>query len=86
MMHIGDPKMKADETCEGIKKAIANPRFTLLMTCITRTMAFDRMKIGSDIIRKYNNTFPTFCGFSCYGEQIGRIHCNQTLVSVVVGD
>lgn len=86
LMHIGDPKQKADETCAGIKKAVPNPKFTLLMTCITRTMAFDRMHIGSDIISKYNATFPTFCGFSCYGEQIGRIHCNQTLVSVVMGD
>lgn len=86
MMHIGDPKQKADETCSGIKSAIAYPKFTLLMTCITRTMAFERMRIGSDIINKYRATFPTFCGFSCYGEQIGRVHCNQTLVSVVIGD
>ena len=86
MMHIGDPKQKADETCNGIKSVIARPKFTLLMTCITRTMAFERMRIGSDIISKYRATFPTFCGFSCYGEQIGRIHCNQTLVSVVIGD
>ena len=86
MMHIGDPRQKADETCSGIKSAIPSPKFTLLMTCITRTMAFNRMKIGSEIIRKYNAVFPTFCGFSCYGEQIGRIHCNQTLVSVVIGE
>ncbi|MCR4822602.1 MAG: FIST C-terminal domain-containing protein [Treponema sp.] len=86
LMHIGDPEAKCDETCSGIKKAIPNPKFTLLMTCITRTAAFDRMNIASNIIRKYQQTFPTFCGFSCYGEQIGRVHCNQTLVSLVMGD
>jgi len=86
MMHIGDPEAKCDETCSGIKAVIPNPKFTLLMTCITRTMAFDRMRIADSIIRKYKATFPTFCGFSCYGEQIGRVHCNQTLVSVVIGD
>ena len=86
MMHIGDPEKKCDETCTGIKQAIPNPKFALLMTCITRTMAFDRMHIASNIIRKYQQTFPTFCGFSCYGEQIGRVHCNQTLVTVVMGE
>ncbi len=86
MMHIGDPEAKCDETCSGIKQEIPNPKFTLLMTCITRTMAFDRMHIAGNIIRKYQQTFPTFCGFSCYGEQIGRVHCNQTLVSLVMGD
>ena len=86
MMHIGDSEKKCDETCSGIKAVIPSPKFTLLMTCITRTMAFDRMGIADSIIRKYRQTFPTFCGFSCYGEQIGRVHCNQTLVSLVMGD
>ena len=86
MMHIGDALQKADQTCSGIKSAIPHPKFTLLMTCITRTLYFDRSGMKGSIIGKYKNTFPTFCGFSCYGEQIGRIHCNQTLVSLVIGD
>lgn len=86
MMHIGDALQKADQTCEGIRSAIPHPKFTLLMTCITRTLYFDRSGMKPAIIGKYKNTFPTFCGFSCYGEQIGRIHCNQTLVSLVIGD
>lgn len=86
IMHIGDALKKADETCSGIRNAIASPKFTLLMSCITRTMYYDRSGMKSTIINKYRATFPTFCGFSCYGEQIGRAHCNQTLVSVVIGD
>ena len=86
MMHIGNALEKADETCAGIKKAIPNPKFTLLMTCITRTLYFDRSGMKSTIINKYKSTFPVFCGMSCYGEQIGRAHCNQTLVSLVIGD
>ena len=86
MMHIGDALQKADQTCEGIRSAIPHPKFTLLMTCITRTLYFERSGMKPAIIGKYKNTFPTFCGFSCYGEQIGRIHCNQTLVSLVIGD
>lgn len=86
LMHIGDARAKADETCAGIRQAIPNPKFVLLMTCITRTMYYGRSNMSNEIIGKYNKAFPTFAGFSCYGEQIGRIHCNQTLVSVVIGD
>lgn len=86
MMHIGNPLQKADETCEEIRKVVPKPKFTFLMTCITRTIAFGNMHIAQDIIGKYNAAFPTFCGFSCYGEQNGRAHCNQTLVSVVIGE
>lgn len=86
LMHIGDPLEKADETVASIRQAVPNPKFALLMTCITRTLAFQRMNIGNKIIEKYNSIFPTFAGFSVYGEQHCRIHCNQTLVSVVIGD
>lgn len=86
LMHIGNALEKADETCSGIKAAISSPKFTLMMSCITRTMYFDRARLSSQIIEKYKQTFPTFAGFSVYGEQIGRMHCNQTLVTLVMGD
>lgn len=85
LMHIGEPLKKADETCAGIKNVIDSPKFVILMTCITRTLAFEKMGISHEIIQKYNKAFPSFCGFSCYGEQIGRIHCNQTLVTLTIG-
>ena len=85
LMHIGDPLAKCDETCNGIREVIKSPKFTLLLTCITRTMYFARERIGEKIIQKYKTAFPTFCGFSCYGEQKGRVHCNQTLVTLVIG-
>ncbi len=86
LMHIGNPIEKCEQTCLEIKSAIPNPKFAIMMTCITRTLAFERMGLKDKIIAKYNETFPTFCGFSCYGEQIGRVHCNQTLVTLVIGD
>lgn len=86
LMHIGDALKKADETCNGIKAAIPNPKFTLMMSCITRTMYYGREHLENQIIDKYKRTFPTFAGLSVYGEQLGRIHCNQTLVTVVIGD
>ena len=86
LMHIGNALEKADETCLGIKSVIPMPKFTLMMSCITRTMYFERERLSSKIIEKYQQTFPTFAGFSVYGEQLGKIHCNQTLVTVVMGD
>ena len=86
LMNIGDPLEKCDETCRMIRSAIPHPKFVLMMTCITRTLAFARMNISREIINKYKANFPTFAGFSCYGEQLGRIHCNQTLVTLVMGD
>ncbi|MBQ2207261.1 MAG: FIST C-terminal domain-containing protein [Treponema sp.] len=86
LMQIGDPLEKCDETCRMIRSAIPHPKFVLMMTCITRTLAFARMNISREIISKYKANFPTFAGFSCYGEQLGRIHCNQTLVTLVMGD
>lgn len=86
LMHIGDPLQKCDETCSGIRQTIPNPKFALLMSCITRTMHFESKGISSQIISKYNNAFPSFAGFSAYGEQLNRMHCNQTLVTLVMGD
>ena len=86
LMKIGDAMEKCGETCAGIRDSVRNPKFTLLMSCITRTMYFERSRLSERIIGKYNETFPTFAGFSAYGEQLGRIHCNQTMVSVVIGD
>lgn len=86
MMHIGDAEEKCDETCSAIKAAVPNPKFVLMMSCITRTMYFERENLSGKIIGKYKKAFPTFCGFSCYGEQLGKVHCNQTLVTVAIGE
>lgn len=86
LMHVGDHLAKCDETCDGIKSVISQPKFVLLMSCITRTVYFANTGTSAQIISRYKNTFPTFAGFSAYGEQLGRMHCNQTLVSLVIGD
>ena len=86
MMHIGNAEEKCEETCRDITAVIPKPKFVLMMTCITRTMYFERERISDSIIAKYRRAFPTFCGFSCYGEQLGKVHCNQTLVTVAIGE
>lgn len=76
----------ATETCENIRKKIPNPGCVILVNCILRTIFFqqnDLLKKMNDIYKHY---FPTYCGFSSYGEQIGRINSNQTLVAIVIGE
>ncbi len=86
LMHVGDHLAKCDETCRSILSNVPSPKFVLLMSCITRTMYFAQTATSGQIINRYKQTFPTFAGFSAYGEQLGRMHCNQTLVSLVIGD
>lgn len=86
IMHVGDVEKKCDETCASITRVIPKPKFVLLMNCILRTIYFGQKGYSSKIISKYKNAFPTFCGFSCYGEQIGRAHCSETLVVLAIGD
>lgn len=74
------------ETCAGIHKEIQRPQFVLFINCILRTIYFGNLKVYDKITRTYNDQFPTWCGFSSYGEQFGQINSNQTLVSIVIGE
>ncbi len=86
IMHIGDIEKKCDETCASILSNVPRPKFVLLMNCIMRTTIVGQRGLGDRIIYKYRNAFPTFCGFSCYGEQLGKGHCSETLVTLAIGD
>lgn len=86
VMHIGDIEKKCDETCQAIVESVKRPKFVLMMNCILRTIYFEQHGYSSKVISKYRNAFPTFCGFSCYGEQLGKGHCSETLVVLAIGD
>ncbi len=86
VMHIGNIEKKCDETCQAIVESVKRPKFVLMMNCILRTIYFEQHGYSSKVISKYRNAFPTFCGFSCYGEQHGKGHCSETLVVLAIGD
>lgn len=81
-----NPTEIAEETCSILKEKIKNPGCVLIINCILRTISFEQKNLCSKMTELYKRTFPTFCGFSSYGEQIGRINSNQTFVSVIIGE
>lgn len=76
----------AKQTCSSLSKEIANPGCVLIINCILRTISFEQKKLCQTMTEIYRKAFPVFCGFSSYGEQIGRVNSNQTFVSIVIGE
>lgn len=81
-----DAIAEAKKTCEVIKQKIPNPGCVLFINCILRTIGFKQQQLTESITRVWSSNFSTYCGFSSYGEQIGHVNSNQTLVSVVIGE
>ena len=76
----------AGKTSDDIKKKIPSPGCVLFINCILRTIGFEKKSLESVITRTWNERFPTYCGFSSYGEQFNHLNSNQTLVAIVIGE
>ena len=74
----------AEETCRAIGENIQKPGAVILVNCILRTIYFNQKALVKEVLDRLNRYFPNYCGFSSYGEQLGRFNCNQTLVSIVI--
>lgn len=84
IMEVDDVERIIDETCANVKSSIEHPGFVFFINCILRTLQFESSKKCDYLVKTYERYFPTFCGFSSYGEQIGKVNSNQTLVVVAV--
>ena len=84
LLKEGDISAIAERTCQGINRHIPKPGAVILVNCILRTIYFNQKSLAKSILERFDRTFPTYCGFSSYGEQLGRFNCNQTLVSIVI--
>lgn len=84
ILELGNIDDIVHETCGNICEVIPNRGFTLLINCILRTIIFENKNICGNVTNIWNKYFKKYCGFSSYGEQIGRINSNQTLVTVVI--
>lgn len=80
IMEIGDVKAIMDMTCDAIEANIPNPGFVFFINCILRTLAFETNDQGRYLVDLYQRRFRKVAGFSSYGEQIGKVNSNQTLV------
>ena len=81
-----DPLAITEETCKKITQVIPNPSCVILFNCILRTIGFSNKNLQGAVNEIWKRYFPTYSGFSTYGEQFGHINSNQTLVALVIGD
>ena len=81
-----DPLKITEESCQKVTKLIPKPSCVILFNCILRTIGFDRKKLQDPVNAIWKQYFPTYSGFSTYGEQFGHINSNQTLVALVIGE
>lgn len=86
LLKEGEISKIAEETCKSISENIPKPGAVILVNCILRTIYFNQKSLVKEVLDRFDRYFPKFCGFSSYGEQLGRFNCNQTLVSIVIGE
>ena len=67
-------------TCDIIDSKIKKPGFIFFVNCILRTLMFEKTDEGRFLANLYKDRYGKVAGFSSYGEQIGRVNSNQTLV------
>lgn len=75
-----------EQTCKEILQEIPHPSCVILFNCILRTVGFQKKHQQESVNSIWKKYFPTYSGFSTYGEQFGHINSNQTLVALVMGD
>ncbi|MFA6937951.1 MAG: FIST N-terminal domain-containing protein [Treponema sp.] len=80
------PEEIAKKTSESILQEIPKPDCVIVINCILRTIMFEQQNKTNLLLSNFKRTFPVFCGFSSYGEQIGKINSNQTLVTIAIGE
>ncbi|WP_296013018.1 FIST N-terminal domain-containing protein [uncultured Treponema sp.] len=86
LMELVPIREKIEESLNSALKEIPHPGCIILVNCILRTIIFQQQGICDQICRLYDSHGLDFAGFSSYGEQIGRINSNQTLVSIIIGE
>ena len=77
---------KIEDSLNTALKEIPHPKCIILINCILRTIIFQQQNLCQKICSLYSSHGLNFAGFSSYGEQIGRINSNQTLVNIIIGE
>lgn len=80
-----DTLQKTKETVRNIKEKIPDVKAVLAVNCILRTLQFKEQK-QCDIIGTELAQLGELIGFSSYGEQLCKMHLNQTLVLLALGE
>jgi len=75
-----------EATCKEIENEVHNVKFVFFINCILRTLDLKSMQHCSAVAKVYDKYFPSFCGYSSYGEQYNKLCLNQTVVMIAMGE
>lgn len=79
-----NPVKVAEETAQKIKETLPDIEAIIGFNCMMRHRQFKNEGNGKEVYDKIGDIAP-FVGICSYGEQLGKIHCNQTLTLVAIG-
>lgn len=68
------------DTLERARKLIPRPAFTFAINCFCRAQLFEREGRSADFNDELRTGYGNFLCLSGYGEQIGNMHLNQSMV------
>lgn len=86
VLEPGDGVKIVSDNFTEIHKKIPNPGCVFIINCLLCTTTFEKLNLCGNIAAAYKTAFPVFCGFSSFGEQIGKLNVNQTIISIVIGE
>ncbi len=75
-----------DKHLSNIKTVIPNPGCGFVVFCTVCEVEFTKFGICDKVTDLYKNTFPSFCGFSSFGEQLGKFNLNETIITITIGE
>ncbi len=85
MLEPSDPVAIAKKSGEEVREAVGEPGFVLQINCTLRTLMFENKNLTGPITSAWKDSYPVFCGFSSYGEQINHLNANQSLLTLAIG-
>lgn len=85
ILHPVDVIEKARNTVQAVQERIPKVKAVIAVNCILRTLQFKEQNQCGAISSEFGK-LEHFIGFSSYGEQMGKMHLNQTLVLLALGE
>ena len=83
LLEVSDFETVWKETADEIHKEIPSPSFSISINCFSRTKLFEKENKLYHFISMLKANYGDFIGLSGFGEQLGFIHLNQSMVIAV---
>lgn len=82
LLEVDDFQKVWKETSERVKTVVSNPSFCISINCLSRSKLFEKENCFGEFVNNLRQ-YGKFIGISGYGEQLGTIHLNQTMVLII---